>query len=47
MRNESAEAWIVLDKVVFSTTLDTVQGSSRLATSGIAEEVSACANSRR
>ena len=39
VRNEFAEAWIALDKVVFSTTLDTVEGSSRLATSGIAEEV--------
>jgi dihydrofolate reductase len=39
VRKEFAEAWISLEKVVFSTTLDTVEGSSRLATSGIAEEV--------
>ncbi len=39
VRSEFAEAWEALDKVVFSTTLDAVEGSSRLATAGIAEEV--------
>jgi dihydrofolate reductase len=39
VRTEFAEAWEALDKVVFSTTLDAVEGSSRLATAGIAEEV--------
>ena len=39
VRSEFSEAWEALDKVVFSTTLDAVEGSSRLATAGIAEEV--------
>jgi dihydrofolate reductase len=39
VRSEFAETWIALQKVVFSTTLDAVRGSSRLATEGIAEEV--------
>ena len=36
---EFAEVWTSLEKVVFSTTLDTVQGSARLASAPIAEEV--------
>jgi dihydrofolate reductase len=39
VRSEFARAWSALEKVVFSTTLDAVQGTSRLATAGIAEEV--------
>ena len=39
VRNEFADAWTALEKVVFSTTLDTVRGSARLATGSIAEEV--------
>ncbi len=39
VRSEFAEAWRALEKVVFSTTLDRVEGTSRLATAGIAEEV--------
>jgi dihydrofolate reductase len=39
VRSEFAEAWIALEKVVFSTTLGAVQGRNRLATEGIAEEV--------
>jgi dihydrofolate reductase len=38
---EFAEIWRPLPKIVFSTTLDTVEGSARLATRGIAEEVRA------
>jgi dihydrofolate reductase len=33
--------WTALPKVVFSSTLTTVQGNARLATSGLAEEVAA------
>ena len=39
VRSEFAQAWSALEKVVFSTTLDAVQGTSRLATDGIAGEV--------
>jgi dihydrofolate reductase len=39
VRSGFAQAWSALDKVVFSTTLSEVQGSARLATVGIAEEV--------
>lgn len=36
---EFAAAWSALPKVVFSRTLDTVQGNARLASSSVAEEV--------
>ena len=39
VRDEFAVAWVALEKVVFSTTLNTVQGSSRLATESLAAEV--------
>lgn len=38
---EFARIWRPLPKLVFSTTLDTVEGNARLARSGVAEEVSA------
>jgi dihydrofolate reductase len=37
--HEFAEVWSRLERVVFSTTLDAVQGSARLAIAPIAEEV--------
>jgi dihydrofolate reductase len=36
-----AEVWSGLPKVVFSRTLDSVQGNARLATGSVAEEVAA------
>jgi dihydrofolate reductase len=36
---EFARIWQSLPKIVFSTTLDKVEGNARLATEGIAEEV--------
>jgi dihydrofolate reductase len=36
-----ADAWCALPKVVFSRTLDTVQGNARLAEASLAEEVEA------
>jgi dihydrofolate reductase len=36
---EFARIWQSLPKVVFSTTLETVEGNARLATDGVAEEV--------
>jgi dihydrofolate reductase len=36
---EWAELWNPLPKVVFSTTLSTVQGNARLASGGLAEEI--------
>jgi dihydrofolate reductase len=36
---EFAEIWQALPKIVFSSTLEKVEGNTRLATSGIAEEV--------
>jgi dihydrofolate reductase len=39
MREEFADAWSSIEKVVFSRTLTEVQGNARLATDGIAEEV--------
>lgn len=36
---EWARIWNALPKVVFSTTLSTVQGNARLATGGLAEEI--------
>jgi dihydrofolate reductase len=38
--------WKPLPKVVFSTTLPTVQGNARLASCGLAEESSGCEPSR-
>jgi dihydrofolate reductase len=35
-----AEIWKAIPKVVFSTTLESVQGNARLATEGVAEELS-------
>ena len=37
---EFAQLWKALPKVVFSTTLESVVGNARLATEGVAEEVS-------
>ena len=36
---EFAQIWQALPKIVFSTTLESVEGNARLATRGIAEEV--------
>lgn len=36
---EFARIWQALPKIVFSTTLDAVEGNARLATAGLAEEV--------
>jgi dihydrofolate reductase len=38
-RTEFAEAWSTIPKVVFSTTLDKVEGNARLARKSLAEEV--------
>jgi dihydrofolate reductase len=38
---EFADAWCALPKVVFSRTLDSVQGNARLAKESVAEEVAA------
>jgi dihydrofolate reductase len=38
---EFAELWRPLEKVVFSTTLETVEGNGRLATGSLAEEIAA------
>jgi dihydrofolate reductase len=38
---EFAEAWRAIPKVVFSRTLDSVQGNARLAEASVAEEVAA------
>ncbi|TSD93434.1 dihydrofolate reductase [Skermania sp. ID1734] len=38
---EFADVWCALPKVVFSRTLDSVQGNARLATGSVAEEVAA------
>src|SRR5215210_5263012 len=38
---EFARIWKALPKVVFSSTLDRVEGNARLATRGVAEEVAA------
>jgi len=38
---EFAELWRPLEKVVFSTTLESVEGSGRLATRSLAEEIAA------
>jgi len=36
---EFARIWQALPKIVFSTTLETVEGNARLATGGLAEEI--------
>ena len=36
---EFAPIWRALPKIVFSTTLETVEGNTRLATDGVAEEI--------
>jgi dihydrofolate reductase len=36
---EFARIWLALPRIVFSTTLDTVEGNARLATNGVGEEV--------
>ena len=41
LRTEFADVWSVLPKVVFSRTLDSVQGNARLAEGSVAEEVAA------
>src|ERR687897_557874 len=40
-RDAFADVWCALPKVVFSRTLDSVQGNARLAESSVAEEVAA------
>jgi dihydrofolate reductase len=40
-RSEFADVWCALPKVVFSRTLDSVQGNARLAEGSVAEEVAA------
>ena len=39
IERDFAEIWQALPKIVFSTTLDAVEGNARLATRGVAEEV--------
>ena len=41
LRSEFADVWCALPKVVFSRTLDSVQGNARLAEASVAEEVAA------
>jgi dihydrofolate reductase len=41
LRDAFADAWCALPKVVFSRTLDSVQGNARLARASVAEEVAA------
>jgi dihydrofolate reductase len=41
LRNAFADAWCAIPKVVFSRTLDSVQGKARLARAPLAEEVAA------
>ena len=38
---EFADVWLAIPKVVFSRTLDSVQGNARLAEASVAEEVAA------
>ncbi|MEO6503811.1 MAG: dihydrofolate reductase family protein [Jatrophihabitantaceae bacterium] len=40
LQAEFADVWSALPKVVFSRTLDSVQGNARLAVSSVAEEIS-------
>ena len=39
VEGEFAALWLPLEKIVFSTTLDAVEGNARLATGGVVEEV--------
>ena len=41
LRSEFADVWCALPKVVFSRTLDSVQGNARLAAAPVAEEAAA------
>jgi dihydrofolate reductase len=41
LRNAFADVWCALPKVVFSRTLDSVQGNARLAEASVAEEAAA------
>src|SRR5262249_13072387 len=41
LRTEFADVWCALPKVVFSRTLDSVEGNARLASASLAEEVAA------
>src|ERR687894_1401402 len=41
LRDAFADAWCALPKVVFSRTLDSVQGNARLARASLTEEVAA------
>ena len=41
LRDEFADVWCALPKVVFSRTLDSVRGNARLAEGSVAEEVAA------
>src|SRR5437016_539602 len=41
LRSEFADVWCALPKVVFSRTLDSVEGNARLAEGSVAEEVAA------
>src|SRR5687767_9826363 len=41
VEREFAEIWLPMPKVVFSRTLERVEGNARLATGGVAEEVAA------
>jgi dihydrofolate reductase len=43
---EFAEIWRPLEKIVFSTTLTSVEGSSRLATGTLEEEIAALGDRR-
>ena len=44
LRDAFADAWVALPKVVFSRTLDTVEGNARLAEGSLAEEVAAASD---
>src|SRR5215212_237534 len=44
LRAAFADVWCALTKVVFSRTLDSVQGNARLAEASVAEEVAAALN---
>jgi dihydrofolate reductase len=45
LRNEFADVWSAIPKVVFSRTLDGVQGNARLAEKSLAEEAAAALDS--
>jgi dihydrofolate reductase len=42
-----ADVWCAIPKVVFSRTLDSVEGNARLAVASVAEEVAAALDARR